>query len=214
MPGGQDGLSPARIETLCDGVFAIAMTILVLELHAPDPVAGIDLVGRLAALWPKIASYAVSFIILGTLWVGHHYQFHFIRRSDRALLWVNLFFLLFVSFLPFATALVGSFPAERAAVLMYGATLMAAGLCLLLQWEYASGRGGLLAAGTPRAAVTAIRARVLAGTSCYGVAVAAALFSTRVALALFALMPVLYLMPTRVDRHVGRGAGAGPGGAC
>jgi uncharacterized membrane protein len=204
MAAERGGLSPARIETLCDGVFAIAMTILVLELHAPEPGPAVDLASRLVDLWPKIAGYAVSFVILGTLWVGHHYQFHFIRRSNRALLWINILFLLFVSFLPFATALVGSFPRERAAVLTYGVTLMGAGLCLLAQWEYANQGGRLVEAGTDPAVVKAVRARVLAGTACYAVALAIATASPRTALALFAIMPLLYLVPTRIDRQIGR----------
>lgn len=202
MENEQGGLSPARIETLCDGVFAIAMTILVLELHVPDPVPGLDLAASLRHLWPKVASYAVSFVILGTLWVGHHYQFHFMRRSDRALLWINLFFLLFVSFLPFATALVGSFPGERLAVLTYGCTLMGAGLCLLAQWEYASRGGRLLAASADGPVVGAIRARVVAGTMFYGVAILTGIWSPSAALLMFAVMPILYLLPTRIDRHV------------
>ncbi len=204
MTAERGGLSPARIETLCDGVFAIAMTILVLELHAPDPGPGVDLPARLLELWPKIAGYAVSFVVLGTLWIGHHYQFHFIRRSDRVLLWINIAFLLFVSFLPFATALLGSFPGERVAALTYGATLMGAGLCLLAQWEYATHGGRLVGPGTDRAVVGAVRARVLAGTACYGLALVTATSSPRSALVLFAVMPLLYLVPTRIDRHVGR----------
>jgi len=206
MDRDEGGLSPGRIEALCDGVFAIAMTILVLELHVPERLGPGGLAGELGRLLPKLASYAVSFVILGTLWVGHRYQFHFIRRSDRALLWINLGFLLFISFLPFATALVGSYPAERAAVLTYGATLMAAGLCLLAQWEYVSRRRGLLASSTDATAVRALRARVIAGTVCYAVALLTAVWSPGPALMLFAAMPLLYLVPTRIDRHV-RGAG-------
>jgi uncharacterized membrane protein len=202
----QGGLSPSRIETLCDGVFAIAMTILVLELHVPDPGPGVDLSARLVALWPKIASYAVSFVILGTLWVGHHYQFHFIRRSDRQLLWINILFLLFVSFLPFATALVGSFPGNRAAVLTYGTTLMGAGLCLVGQWEYATAGRRLVSAAATAAVVSGIRRRVYAGTACYGAALVTAVWATGAALVLFAAMPLLYLVPSRIDRHVRSGA--------
>jgi uncharacterized membrane protein len=200
------GLSPARIETLVDGVFAIAMTILVLELHAPEPAPALDLGASLVRLWPKVASYAVSFVILGTLWIGHHYQFHYIRRSNRALLWINLIFLLFVSFLPFATALVGSFPRDRVAVLVYGGTLMGAGSCLAAQWGYASWRGRLLGPEASAAVVRALRARVLAGTVVYGVALGTAAFLPGVALVIFAVMPVLYFFPSGIDRHV-RGEG-------
>ncbi len=178
------------------------MTILVLELHVPEPGTGLGLSAGLAHLAPKVASYAVSFIILGTLWVGHHYQFHYIRRSDRALLWIKILFMLFVSFLPFSTALVGSYPGERAAVLVYGATLMGAGLCLLAQWSYAAGRGHLLEIGARPEVVAAIRSRVLAGTGFYAVALATATVHAGAPLVLFAVMPLLYLVPPRIDRHV------------
>jgi uncharacterized membrane protein len=202
MDREEGGLSPGRIEALCDGVFAIAMTLLVLELHVPERLGVGGLPGELRHLLPKLVSYAVSFVILGTLWVGHHYQFHFIHRSDRALLWINLGFLLFISFLPFATALVGSYPGQRAAVLTYGGTLMAAGLCLFAQWEYVSRRRRLLGSAADATAVRAIRARVVAGTLCYAVALLTAVWAPGPALVLFALMPLLYLVPTRIDRHV------------
>jgi uncharacterized membrane protein len=178
------------------------MTILVLELHVPGPGTGLGLSAGLVHLAPKVASYAVSFIILGTLWVGHHDQFHDMRRSGRALLWINILFMLFVSFLPFSTALVGSYPGERPAVLFYGATLMGAGLCLLAEWSYAAGRGRLLESGTLPEVVRAIRSRVLAGTAFYGAALAIATFHAGAAQVLFAVMPLLYLVPTRIDRHV------------
>jgi uncharacterized membrane protein len=201
-PSASGGLSPSRIETLCDGVFAIAMTLLVLEIKVPEPHAGEALVHRFVELVPKMASFGVSFVILGTLWVGHHYQFHYIRRSDRPLLWINIGFLLFVSFLPFATGVVGNFPGERAAVLLYGATLLAAGLFLLAQWTWVTSGRRLVAADLDPAVIAAVRARVLAGTGFYAVAMAVTLLSTRAGLLLFALMPLLYLLPSRIDRHV------------
>src|SRR5262245_12950012 len=106
------GLPANRIEALSDGVFAIAMTILVLEIHVPsvDQVPPRELVHVLWRMWPKIAGYVVTFVNIGTLWIGHHFQFHYIRRTDRTLLWLDLFYLMFVSFLPFAAGLVGSYP--------------------------------------------------------------------------------------------------------
>ena len=149
-----------------------------------------------------MASYAVSFVILGTLWVGHHYQFHFIHRSDRALLWIHPLLAL-RPFLPFATALVGFFPGERLAVLTYGGTLMAAPLCLLAPWEYASGRRRLLGSAASGAGVRAIRARgsgdgVLRYRAPLGI-----LQPNSCALPVRD-MPILYLVPTRIDQHVRR----------
>ena len=135
-------MPPNRIEALADGIFAVAMTILVLELHVPDlgPVASeAGLLAALRSLEPKVFSFGSGFVILGTLWIGHRFQFHYIRRSNRAILWINLAFLLTISFLPFVVALIGTYGPMRVTCVLYGATLVAALACLLVQWLYATG---------------------------------------------------------------------------
>jgi uncharacterized membrane protein len=206
---GLSGLPANRIEALSDGIFAIAMTILVLELHVPT----LDDPGRLgdalAQIWPKIAGYVVSFVIIGTLWVGHHFQFHYIRRMDRTLLWLNLLFLMCVSFLPFCTALVGSYSSEALAIQLYGGTLLVAGVTLLAHWVYATRGHRLTSATLDDAVVRSIRNRILAGMCAYATAFLASFVSPRASLILYAAMPLLYLVPTRVDRRIaGRGAGS------
>jgi uncharacterized membrane protein len=134
-------LSRNRIEALTDGVFAVAMTLLVLDLRVPELQPPLDisqLPVRLLALWPKFLSYAISFVILGVYWVGHHIQLSFIRRADRPLLWINLLFLLWVALVPFSTALLSEYPAAQAAITVYGLNLIAIGLTLALHWWYAT----------------------------------------------------------------------------
>src|SRR5450631_4181947 len=90
------GLSAARIEALSDGVFAIAMTLLIFELKVPVLPKGVSaavLVRGILALWPQASCFALSFITAGTLWVAHRGQFHYIHRTDRQLLWINIVFL-------------------------------------------------------------------------------------------------------------------------
>ncbi len=103
------GLPVNRIEALSDGVFAIAMTLLVLELHVPDVSSAETgpLAAALLAMWPKFVSFGLGFVLLGSLWVGQHYQFHYVRRTDRPLLWLHLALLLVCSLVPFAVALLG-----------------------------------------------------------------------------------------------------------
>src|SRR5947209_2907092 len=104
-PAGS-GISTGRVETLADGVFAIVMTLLILDIRAPDVVRdSADLQGKLIALLPHIRGYALSFLILGVLWVGHHNQFYYIKRTDRIFLWINIAFLMCVAFIPFSSAL-------------------------------------------------------------------------------------------------------------
>ena len=110
IPGVTEGTG--RMEAFSDGIFAIAMTLLVLELHVPALAAtgsAGELAKALLLMWPKFAGYGGSFLILGVLWIGHHNQFHYIRRVDRPFLWINIFFFMCVGFMPYCTALMGTF---------------------------------------------------------------------------------------------------------
>ena len=130
----QVGTEPdtGRLQAFSDGVFAIAITVLVLGLgvpEIPDPLVPIELPKKLLELWPgKLLSYALSFVVTGMFWVAHHMAFHHIRRSTRALLWLNILFLMLVSFIPFPAALLGRYFDQRLALLIYTASLAATGL--------------------------------------------------------------------------------------
>jgi uncharacterized membrane protein len=200
------GLSPTRVEALADGIFAVAMTLLILELHVPDLahdiVSASTLDAALFVLWPKLAAYAVGFVILGTLWIGHRYQFHYIKRTDRWLLWINLVFLLTISFLPFAVALVGSYGAFVLPVAIYGVALIVAGMCLLCQWIYATSRHRLVASQLDASIIRALRGRVLAGIVGYGIGLGCAFIEPRISLVFYVLMPLFYVLPGRIDRQL------------
>jgi uncharacterized membrane protein len=103
-----------RVEALSDGIFAIVMTLLILELHVPKlpaTAANVEVTAALFDLWPKFVSYLVAFISLGVFWIAHHIMYHAVRRADRTLLWLNIVFFMFVSVMPFSTSLLNSFPA-------------------------------------------------------------------------------------------------------
>jgi uncharacterized membrane protein len=190
-----------RVETLADGVFAIAMTLLVLEVKVPelpDPVTGVAMVGALAGLLPSVAGFAVSFVILGMLWIGHHNQFHFIRRVDRPLLWINIFYLLCVAFVPFATAFITRYPLQPAALLVYGGTLLLGGVTHYLHWNYAVARGFVSEEVTPEV-TEVMRERISMGIAVYLAATLVGAFLPKIGLVLFACMPVLYMLPGRID---------------
>ncbi len=199
------GLPPSRIEALADGIFAVAMTILVLDLHVPEllrdaPDASIE--ANLAQLGPKALSYVSGFVILGTLWVGHHYLMHHLRRVDRSFLWINLLFLLAISFLPFVIALIGAFGPRKISCLLYGATLVVAGSCLLGQWRYAARSRRLVSEGLSAAEYSALHGRILYGVLGYGLGLALAPLWPVLSLCCYAAVPVVYLLPGRIDRHV------------
>jgi uncharacterized membrane protein len=128
-----------RLIFFSDAVFAIVMTLLVLEIKIPDvptDVAAHDLPGLVFELWPKILSYVLSFFVIGLYWIGHHQTFRYVRSYDRTLLWLNLIFLLSISFIPFPTGLLGEYGELRFAVIFYAASLGLARLLLALIWWY------------------------------------------------------------------------------
>jgi uncharacterized membrane protein len=195
-----------RIEALTDGVFAVAMTLLVLDTKVPElrqPTGTADLPLKLLALWPKLLSYSVSFIILGVYWVGHHIQLSFIRRADRPLLWINILFLLWVALVPFSTALLGEYPKTQLAIGIYGANLIAIGLTLALHWWYATDESRHVDAAIDRDLVRGAMYRTLMAPFVYLIAIAISFFRVEVSLILYALIPILYVLPGRVDVHWG-----------
>ncbi|MBV8584937.1 MAG: DUF1211 domain-containing protein [Verrucomicrobia bacterium] len=197
-------LSRNRIEALTDGVFAVAMTLLVLDLRVPELQPSLDisqLPARLLALWPKFLSYAISFVILGVYWVGHHIQLSFIRRADRPLLWINLLFLLWVALVPFSTALLSEYPAAQAAITVYGLNLIAIGLTLALHWWYATVEARHVDADIHPGLVRGALLRTLMAPALYIVAIVASFFRPELSLLIYALVPVLYILPGRVDAH-------------
>ena len=157
----------------------------------------------LGTLAPKILSYASGFVILGTFWIGHHYQFHYIKRSTRALLWINLCFLLVISSLPFVVALVGTYGAMRATCVLYGGTLCLAMAILLIQWRYATGPSRrLVDDDVPASVLAGLRNRVVMGMIGYGGGLVLALFAPLASLIVYIVTPVLYLLPARFDRDI------------
>jgi uncharacterized membrane protein len=147
-------LSKQRMEALTDGIFAIAMTLLVLELKVPDApksISGGELMQRLGEQIPAFFSFLVSFLYCGLLWTLHHLSVHFFRHIQTAMAWLNLIFLLAISLLPFSCALLGHFLSNPAAEEIYFGNMFAAALLLLVQWSVAK-RKNLIKDDDPRAA--------------------------------------------------------------
>ena len=190
------GFAKNRIEALTDGICAIVMTLLVLELMG-GPLAEArnaqEVTAALVALWPKVASFVISFVVAAILWVAHHSQFHWVRRTDRRHIWINLLFLLALSLLPFSAALLGAHPGARVSVLVYGANVIAAGAGLLAQWQYAVGHG-LLDPARPPSFDHAVRRRMVGGQIAYWAAMAVAVVSPRSAFWLYVVYALGYVV--------------------
>jgi uncharacterized membrane protein len=200
-----EGLGKQRIEGLSDGIFAFAMTLLVLDVKIPK-IAGLlfpdqFLAGKLVDLWPKFLSFAMSFIILGVFWIAHHGYSHFLKRTDRYFLWISLLFLMVVVFVPFSTDLLGDYPKSSIAVMVYGCNILALGLTLYWQWWYATKGHRLVPPNLEPELIRRGKDRILAGILTNICAVLLAQVNPLLSLGLYILFPIVYLLPSRIDRH-------------
>ena len=196
-------LPPARLETLGDGVFAIAMTVLVLGIAVPNVPSG-HLWHELVALWPKFGSYALSFIMLGVLWIGHYYQFQYIKQVDRTLIWINLLFLLTVTFLPFCAGVLGNTYKDPVAVAVYGGSIIASGALLLWHWWHAAHSG--LCGDVSETVVRTLAGRIGVGMIVSAIAIAVGLIDTRISLGVFLILPIPYMRRSSLERDSARRA--------
>lgn len=140
LPFSPDSEETDRLLALSDGVIAIAITLLVLDLRVPTvPPGGTveTLPDLVAEQWHELFGYLLSFLVIGLYWVLHRRVFYHIERHDRGVLWLNLLFLLFVAFVPYATSVFTAYP-TRFGISFYAGTLSVTGLSLTLLWGYAS----------------------------------------------------------------------------
>ncbi len=129
-----------RLTSLSDNVFAVAMTLLVLDLHVPDAIkiaSNHDFLLAIKPLLPRLITYSMSFLTLGIYWIGQHTQHDQLERSNRHYAWLNLLFLSVVTLIPFSTALLATFIRFRAALFIYWCNLLFLGITILAAWSYA-----------------------------------------------------------------------------
>jgi uncharacterized membrane protein len=173
-----------RLEAFSDGVLAIAITLLVLDLPVPAREGltdeGVTLLHTLTGQWPKFAAYLVSFVVIGIIWVNHHSVFAHVRRVDRPILFANLALLLVVSFIPWPTKLFADYVRAggadaRTAAVAYSLTMLAMAVCFTLLWLAVTRRQELLLEHLDRGAARAAIGRFGVGTLLYGGTVVLAL---------------------------------------
>jgi uncharacterized membrane protein len=141
-----------RLLFLSDGVFAIAITLLVLEIALPHISGGYQAEERqfpqvLWGVWPQVLTYALTFLIVGVYWMSHQRMFEYLIRADSVLAWLNVLFLMSVAFLPIPSRILGEYGALGAAVRFYALSLMVPGLWIIGLWWYAMNQHRLVAAG-------------------------------------------------------------------
>lgn len=195
--------SGARITSLADGVFAIVMTLLVLGIDPPRvPRDELEetLIREVLRLWPRLAAFAVSFLVLGIYWIGHHSQFHFLRGVNRTLLWLNILFFMAVCLVPFTTHLVGHYGSDGVALWLYSGDFIVISLLLLVHWRYAAAKGLLNDHADSKLVAKATR-QILIGPLLYATAIAVSFVDPRLSLLVILAVPVLHLLPGPVHLH-------------
>ena len=203
------GLQTGRLEALSDGVFAIAITLLVLDIAVPAH-ASRDLLGAVTRQWPSYLAYAVSFSTIGALWLGHNAITEYLDRADAAFVRLNLLLLLLVAFLPFPTRLfadyLGEDRPERVAATIYGVSLLVASTLLWVLWRYAV-HAHLVRPDTADEEVELLTQRLTPGLGGYVLLIVLGLFVPVIAVAGYLAIALYYVIPfrrwTRLDpfRH-------------
>ena len=188
-------METSRLETFADGVFAIAATLLIIDVsvHAP----GAELGAALKHSWPQYTAYAVSFLMIGIWWVNHHAYMAVIDRVDRAFLFATIALLACIAFLPFPTRLVAEHFRDdgvRAAAITYGLTMTAAAICFAFCWFYAASGRRLIAETADQRTVSGLSRSVIPGVPINAAATLVALWSPYTALALFAALALFYVL--------------------
>jgi uncharacterized membrane protein len=172
----EDAKETGRLEAFSDGVFAIAVTLLVLEIRIPTPDAlkeGESLGHALLHEWPSYLAFVISFVTILIMWVNHHNLFQMVRRTDHNFLLVNGLLLMLVTFTPFPTHVLAEYiqqPDARTAAIFYSGTFFVMAICYNALWRYASHDGRLLARGTDMNFVRMINRQFFFGPITYGIA--------------------------------------------
>jgi len=182
-----------RLEAFSDGVFAIAATLLILNVVEPAGPLGQGLLH----IWASYVAYAVSFVTIGVIWINHHGVMAQIARVDRLFLLVNVIFLMLIAFIPFPTRLLAEHvmaDGAQAAALAYGITLTGTAIMFNVMWQYAANGGRLLRENANARVVRGITRSYLPGPFIYLVATVSALVSPQLSAVLYAGIALFYVL--------------------
>jgi uncharacterized membrane protein len=194
------GQSAERLAALSDGIFAVAMTLLVLDLRVPAAEAihsEHDLWRALVALSPRLAMYVMSFLTLGIFWVGQQTQLNHLTRSDRSLSWIHILFLFAVTVTPFSTMLLAEFIVYRLALIAYWLNILFLGSTLYLSWMCATEKG-LVKDDLPREVPAAIKSRIMIAQTLYAFGALLCVISTYWSIGFIVLVQLNYAIAPRL----------------
>jgi uncharacterized membrane protein len=194
------GESVERLAAISDGIFAVAMTLLVLDLHEPAR----ELIHSERALWhsvaamfPQFVAYLMSFLTLAIFWNGQQAQLNRFARTNRHLTWIHMAFLFAVSIMPFSTRLLADFINYRTALLYYWGNIVLLGVVLYLSWRYAS-RAGLVKNDTSAEARKAVERRILGAQALYALGALLCVINTYLSIAFIVLVQLNFAVAPRI----------------
>src|SRR5712692_7894206 len=194
-----DDRGTGRTEAFSDGVIAVAITLLILDIHVPN--VNTDLLQALLSQWPNYLGYVTSFLVIIIFWANHHNMFRNIYQVDYALLLINAFFLMCIAFIPSATALLTKYitspsPTEQhTAAIVYGATLLLNGMLFNTIWWYAVWKRRLVRSDLDAQAVQRITRGYLFGLPIYALSIVLSLLNVELSLAFYIFIDLIYVLP-------------------
>jgi uncharacterized membrane protein len=212
MATNMDEKETNRLEAFSDGVFAVAITLLVLNIRIPGldlppdklPFDS-DLWSKLRDEWPMLAAYVTSFATIGIMWLNHHRLYTYIKRINTGLVLLNLLLLMFIVFLPVPTALLAEYverPDQHAAAIVYSGTLVLTACCFNLLWRYASYHNRLIGKNVDSRAIEDISKQYLFGPFAYLIAFALAFVSTPATIIACFALALFFALPPRLPRSL------------
>ena len=203
-------ITTTRVETFSDGVIAIIITIMVLQLKLPNLDKGgstAQIINHLKALGPYLFTYAFSFMMIGIFWTNHHHMFHLLEKTDEQLLWQNFLFLFLLSLIPLATAIVGANPFITISPVVYGIVMLATTLSYVVMRNY-SHRKKLIHQDNNKNLNEQIikvsnRARIKAiiGACIYLISIPLAYINVYLSYACFIIPPIIFFIPEGIDNE-------------
>ncbi|HSB85406.1 MAG TPA: TMEM175 family protein [Ilumatobacteraceae bacterium] len=201
-------MNKTRVEAVSDGIFAIAITLLVLTISEPDDYS--RLASELGDRWPSLAAYVVSFAVIGIMWFNHHSVFSLLESVDGPFFYLNLLLLMTIGFLPYPTGVLGQAlqkgQGERSAAVIYSVTMAVNALAWGALWIYASARRRLLKDSFPESRRRVATLAFTAGVGAYALSIAVAFINAYACLAFHAALAVYYALDPisrRANRQVG-----------
>lgn len=193
-----------RLEALGDGIFGVAMTILVIELALPV-LKTETWQGFLHALQEKGSDYlcyVISFVVLGIMWFGHRMMFEYIGKTNRYFIFLGVFFYMVVCLVPFSTRFLAEYTLQWYAIMLYGINLSLCNLTLYIQWSYGIKKASLMERELPGEVRKEARKLFLLSPVVYTVAILLSFYVPVLSIVIYVLTPLLYLLPNKLDKYM------------